>query len=73
MNIIMSRCNFTEETYDPSRETAVFNVRVQASRPTVAPDTNNALISDSPPSPKFQNSFMGAVVAGVACGIAMMW
>jgi hypothetical protein len=68
----MSQCNFTEETYDRSRETAVFNVRVHASRPTVPVDSSNALISDSPPSPKLQNKFVGALVAGVACGIAMM-
>jgi predicted lipid-binding transport protein (Tim44 family) len=72
MNIIMSQCNFTEETYEPSRDTAVFNVQVRASRPTVSADSSNALISDSPPSPRLQTGFVGALVAGVACGIAMM-
>lgn len=70
MNIIMSQCNFTEEDYDYSKESAVFNVRVKASRPTV--DENNVLISHSPPSPRLQNGVVGVMVAGVACGIAML-
>lgn len=69
----MTRCNFSQREYTPSSDTVVDNLRVSAERPDLPEGTNVNLINDSPPSPGLSTGFTGALAAGVACGVALLF
>lgn len=43
MDVIMSECNFTSQTWSPSKDKVVDNVRVRAERPSTLGGSNAAM------------------------------
>ena len=73
MDSIMNQCSFPQREYTPTSDSVVDNIRVSAERPDLPEGANVTLINDSPPSPGLYSGFTGALAAGVACGVALLF
>ena len=73
METVMTQCNFSQREYTPSSDSVVDNLRVNAERPDIPEAAKFTLINDSSPSPGLGTSVTGALAAGFACGVALLF